>query len=86
MFWPINFLGVYRRDSDIKVYIDVNNLAELHDIQINKNVVVGANTTIAEAIKLFNKISSERYEFGYLKEIADHYELVANIPVRNVSY
>ncbi|XP_044733467.1 abscisic-aldehyde oxidase-like [Chrysoperla carnea] len=48
--------GVYRRDPDIKVYVDVNHIAELHDIQINKNVVVGANTTISDAIKLFNGI------------------------------
>lgn len=36
-------------------------------------------------MKICKKIGNEKPEFAYLKEIYDHLDLVANVPVRNVS-
>lgn len=46
---------------------------------------LGANMTLAETIKFFRKISTQNpLLYGYTGVLADHIELVANVPVRNV--
>ncbi|XP_044734075.1 xanthine dehydrogenase-like [Chrysoperla carnea] len=77
--------GVVRRDPDISVYIDVNSVEELHCLNISETEIkLGANTSLTEAMKLFLKISREKPKFAYLKEVFDHWDLVANVPVRNI--
>lgn len=41
--------------------------------------------TLSEMMEVFFKICAEREEFFYLKELYLHMDLVAHIPVRNVS-
>lgn len=67
--------------------IDVNDVKELHTYTVNsENVIIGANTTLTAAIDIFTKIANEKPDkFGYLKQLADHISLIANVPVRNVS-
>lgn len=75
-----------RRADDISAYIDVNSIPELHELTIcSDKIIIGANTTLTEYMKICTKIGNEKPEFAYLKEIYDHLDLVANVPVRNVS-
>ncbi|XP_044731803.1 indole-3-acetaldehyde oxidase-like [Chrysoperla carnea] len=77
--------GVRRRDTAIMVYIDVNSVEELHSLNISDTEIkLGASTSLTEAMKLFLKISNEKPKFAYLKEVYDHWDLIANVPVRNV--
>lgn len=49
------------------------------------NLILGAGIPLTEMMALFFKISGEKEEFSYLKQFYDHMDLVAHIPVRNVS-
>lgn len=59
----------------------------MHEYKKSRDqLVMGANVTLNSAIEIFRKVSTEdQKNFGYLSELADHLELVANTPVRNVS-
>lgn len=77
--------GVYRRPENIKIFIDVNNVKELHDSHVGESLTIGANNTLANTIKIFKSVQSIQ-GFEYCSKLADHFELIANIPVRNVSF
>lgn len=49
------------------------------------NLILGAGMPLTEMMELFLKISAENEDFSYLKQFYDHMDLVAHIPVRNVS-
>ncbi|KAJ8687934.1 hypothetical protein QAD02_023729 [Eretmocerus hayati] len=75
--------GVYRA-SPKKLYIDVNDVADLHRVEKEKDsLTFGGNVTLANAMLTFKKFTNER-GFAYLKEMYEHVDLVATIPVRNV--
>ena len=81
--------GVYRIKDPLDIYIDVNSVKELHDYRIDPlgKLVLGANMTLTNAMSVFKKIAAQRpKEFAHLKALADHINLVANVPVRNVSF
>ena len=65
--------------------MDINNVVQLRKITTNASgLILGAGTTLTEAIQLFkNTASTEGLE--YLAGMSKHIERVANVPVRNVS-
>ncbi|XP_008216630.2 xanthine dehydrogenase [Nasonia vitripennis] len=75
--------GVYRLKKR-QVYIDINNVADLHKIEKTKeSLILGANVTLS-----MMKATCEKYMtepgFEYLKKLARHIDLVASIPIRNI--
>ncbi|XP_018363392.1 PREDICTED: xanthine dehydrogenase/oxidase-like [Trachymyrmex cornetzi] len=75
--------GVYR-SSKKDIYIDINDISELRNIQITKDyLVLGGNVTITMAIQTLQKYSTEP-KFRYLRQLAEHVEKIANVPVRNI--
>ncbi|KAG8310132.1 hypothetical protein J6590_069744 [Homalodisca vitripennis] len=78
--------GILKDRPPPDVYIDVNGVGFLkaHSFYSN-NLYVGANTTLSDAIVLFNAVAEENPGyFSYLKQLANHIEKVANTHVRNV--
>ncbi|XP_049766804.1 uncharacterized protein LOC126100259 [Schistocerca cancellata] len=75
--------GVYRRDPDIEIFIDISDVSELKGHSINSQLIIGGNMTLTEAMELFYNISKTNKNFSYTKVLADHIDLVANVPVRN---
>jgi hypothetical protein len=71
--------------EETKVYIDVGDVAELKSLTTKPNLVLGANMSLTEAMDTFNRISKENVRYKYTKALADHIDLIANVPVRNVS-
>lgn len=76
--------GVYRLKKQ-QVYIDVNNVTDLHKIEKTKDsLILGANVTLS-----MMKATCEKYMtepgFEHLEKLAKHIDLVASIPIRNVS-
>lgn len=68
------------------VYVDISNIAELRAHKVNENfLVLGANITLTDAMRTFKRLSVSTKEFGYLGGIASHIDLVATVPIRNVS-
>ena len=77
--------GVYRRnDEDLQVYIDINDVEELHSYKMGKEIVIGANTTLTNTMDIFQK-AVKMPGFEYCETMRKHIDLVANVPVRNVS-
>lgn len=50
----------------------------------NNRLTIGANTTLTNAMVIFESLS-KKSGFAYLNEIKNHIDLVASVPVRNVS-
>lgn len=82
-----NVAGVYRIESQVSNYINVGNVVQLHSIvEAGGTVVLGANNSLTDTMEFFyKKATQEPQQFGYLKSLADHIDLIANVPVRNVS-
>nr|XP_018909623.1 PREDICTED: xanthine dehydrogenase-like [Bemisia tabaci] len=76
--------GAYRT-GDFDYYIDINSVAELSDWILQDNaLILGSNITLTKTMNIFERISQKYPRFSYLKVFADHIDLVANVPIRNV--
>lgn len=65
--------------------MDITNVAELIGYTIENNtLILGANTTLTSTMTIFDSLSKRR-GFAYLAQMSDHLDLVAHVPVRNVS-
>lgn len=69
-----------------EVYIDLNGIPELHAMEITSDgLKIGANVNLTEAMEFFYKMAQEKpNQFAYCNTLADHIDLIASIPVRNV--
>lgn len=80
------FLGVYKPISISDFYIDVSKVEELRSYSLNDDsLTLGANLSLTKSMQCFNDIAKNN-KFSYLKKLADHIDLVANVPIRNVSF
>lgn len=77
--------GVYRIKVPPKVYIDVNEVNELKEQSIDKTITLGANISLTDTMKYLLEVGGTD-GFEYVLEIVKHIDLVANVPVRNVSF
>ena len=68
------------------MFIDTNGVDELHGYKIeNQTLIVGANTALNEFMRILKKVASDNpQQFFYLNRLAEHIDLVAHVPVRNV--
>lgn len=77
--------GVYRRSLNIKQFIDINALPELHHHEVSADsLVLGANLSLSETMDIFEKVQKQK-GFEYCAKLWKHFDLIANVPVRNVS-
>ncbi|XP_047998047.1 xanthine dehydrogenase-like [Leguminivora glycinivorella] len=76
--------GVYHVTEYPKNIIDIFNVIELKGYLLDVNLIIGAGMTLTEMMDLFLKLSGENEDFSYLKQLHDHMDLVAHIPVRNI--
>lgn len=81
----ILFVGVYKLPEP-KVYIDVIDVKELTTYELtDEKLVLGGDMSLTITMELFYKLSGSNSKFAHLKTMADHIDLIANVPVRNVS-
>ncbi|XP_022211869.2 xanthine dehydrogenase [Drosophila obscura] len=75
--------GVYRRPRGIRHYIDVQAVAELkqHSLETD-HLLLGGNLTLTDAMELF-LVAAKRPGFEYCAQLWQHFNLIANVPVRN---
>lgn len=76
--------GVYRRNENIKLFIDITGVELLRSHTIGAELTLGGNVSLTEAMDIFTNVSIEP-GFEYCKYLVDHIDLIANVPVRNVS-
>ncbi|XP_075976672.1 uncharacterized protein LOC142976940 [Anticarsia gemmatalis] len=67
-----------------RVLIDISGVSSLKSYKYDQNLVIGANVSLEDAIKIFKEASKNKSEFAYLSEFVKHVELVANVPVRKI--
>ncbi|KAF2897493.1 hypothetical protein ILUMI_08680, partial [Ignelater luminosus] len=77
--------GVYHDfNGNPDIYIDITSVKSLLDDDVTlRSLVVGANKTLTDTIDVFRRRAS-RNKLEYLNKLADHIELVAHVPVRNI--
>ncbi|KAL6263815.1 hypothetical protein P5V15_003898 [Pogonomyrmex californicus] len=75
--------GVYRvGKNDLR--IDINDIPDLRRIEkTNETLTLGGGVSLTTAMETFQKLSSET-GFKYLHHLADHIDLIASVPVRNI--
>lgn len=79
-----SFTGVYRRSDDIKTFIDITGVQELHRHQMTKDgLVISANVSLTELMDILTQ-TAKTIGFQYVTELVNHIDLIANVPVRNV--
>lgn len=67
------------------LYIDITRVVELITYTIENNTLtLGANITLTQAMNIFDSLSQNN-GFAYLSQMREHIDLIAHIPVRNVS-
>lgn len=77
--------GVYRTDKSIDIFIDIKNVGDLRRHTISSNEVkIGANVSLTSTMEIL-KEAAKKSGFEYCLEIVRHIDLIANVPVRNVS-
>lgn len=71
--------------QQFNLYIDITSVRELMDYKLTDDkLILGANMSLTATMELFYKLSAENPKFKYLSKLADHIDLIANVPVRNV--
>lgn len=67
--------------------MDVSGVAELQNYTLNsENLTLGGSMSLTKAMEVMTKVATENPgKFEYLKQVAKHIDLIANVPVRNVS-
>lgn len=79
------FAGVYKRAFNPLLFINMNYIKALKQYTItDTHIELGGNMTLSELMVLFYRLSGQK-KFQFLAVLADHIQLVANVPVRNVS-
>lgn len=87
VLWCFNWRkssGVYRRNDNIEAFIDINGIEELRGHAIGKELVIGGNVNLTETMDILRE-ASKLAGFEYCSHLVDHIDLIANVPVRNVS-
>ncbi|KAG5312463.1 XDH dehydrogenase, partial [Acromyrmex insinuator] len=75
--------GVYP-SSKKDIYIDINDIPDLYNIEKTDSILVlGGSLTLTTALETFQKYSNDT-GFKYLSHLAQHVEIIANVPVRNI--
>lgn len=79
-------LGVYRETTTPDVYVDITQVFELTTIMVKTDsLILGANISLTQVMDIFDHVSSKNPGFKYLKQMREHLNLIANVPVRNVN-
>ncbi|XP_013108698.2 uncharacterized protein LOC106087981 [Stomoxys calcitrans] len=75
--------GVYRRSENIKHFINLNAIVDLKKHELSKDKLsLGANLSLTEAMDIFTAAAKEP-GFEYCQQLWHHFDLIANVPVRN---
>jgi hypothetical protein len=88
MRFSLNFVGIAGAVpifSFPKILIDISAVQEIKGYYFDQNLVIGAGTSLTNLMEIFSTVAKERTEFAYLQKLYEHLDLVAHIPVRNVS-
>lgn len=68
------------------MFIDIKAIQELHLINANESSLsFGGNVSLTELMETLHEIGQKFEYYSYATHVANHIDLVASVPVRNVS-
>lgn len=76
---------MYPISRESKIIIDISSIENLKLTQSDENLILGAGMTLTDVMKTFSEWSRKNGDFSYLEALYKHLDLVAHVPVRNVS-
>ncbi|XP_055605925.1 aldehyde oxidase 3-like [Uranotaenia lowii] len=76
--------GEYPSAEDTKIFIDISSVEELHKYYIGNELIVGANVSLSEFIKILRLAACSDSRYKYCNELAKHVEKIANTAIRNI--
>ena len=82
---PSFFPGVYPIKLEPTILIDISSIESLKLCTSDENLILGAGMSITEIMTTFQQWSTQNENFKYLEALYKHLDLVAHVPVRNVS-
>ncbi|XP_063993360.1 uncharacterized protein LOC135171019 [Diachasmimorpha longicaudata] len=75
--------GVYRLEKP-QLYIDLNDISDLRRVEKTADsLILGGNVSLTVIKNSFIKYSSDT-GFNHLRQMADHVDLIASVPIRNI--
>ncbi|XP_015110494.1 xanthine dehydrogenase [Diachasma alloeum] len=75
--------GVYRLEKP-QLYIDLNDISDLRRVEKTADsLILGGNVSLTVIKNSFIKYSGDT-GFSHLRQMADHVDLIASVPVRNI--
>ncbi|XP_064098256.1 uncharacterized protein LOC135209209 [Macrobrachium nipponense] len=77
--------GVYKSDGPYSHYISTHGILELYYVGLGEPLILSANVSLARAIEVFLQSAEASENYRHLKEVAKHWQMVANTSVRNVA-
>lgn len=75
--------GVFKNDGPYTAYIATSGVKELYTVNNQSPLELGANVSLTRAIEVFQHLATSDPGYLYLKTLADHWQVVANVSVRN---
>ncbi|XP_075976671.1 uncharacterized protein LOC142976939 isoform X2 [Anticarsia gemmatalis] len=76
--------GIVENFEYPRILIDISEVKSLKTVEFDQNMVLGANVSLEDAMKIFKETAKTKSEFAYLAEFVKHIEVVANMPVRKI--
>lgn len=77
--------GITRIPNNIHTFVDISPIEEMHRIEKKStSLTLGALVTLNETLTAMNG-AVKMDGFDYLNDLMVHFELIATVPVRNVS-
>ncbi|KAJ8720096.1 hypothetical protein PYW07_012139 [Mythimna separata] len=64
--------------------IDISDVSSLKTCKFDQNMILGANMSLEECIRIFKEAAVNENGFAYLGEFVKHLELIAHVSVRNI--
>ena len=76
---------MFKNDGPYSTYISTDGIEELYNTSVGVPLELGANVSLARAMELFQHMAKTQPRYSYLEVLANHWQVVANVAVRNVS-
>ena len=84
----IDLPGVYKYDGPFDTFVDSTGIPELYRERLPKSknsLFLGANVSLNRCIEIFQHVSKNVRGYHYLSLVANHWKVIANTGIRNVS-
>lgn len=75
--------GVYKTDGPYDVYVDINNIGDLHKISKNTPLIVGGGVNLTDLQGILSSVGSTNTDYWYGQILAEHIGKIGSVPLRN---